>query len=161
VFDFKQRGGRLAVAAVAVGALSLADAGVGAADAAARPTTTTFGALTSQDWPLVAQLTLDRRLVARIEVGLEEKCTSGVTIFLPPSDKAIPINRGGAFSDSFEGGPTVLGEGDTVSYSDQLRGKLNRTRTRITGTWHERTVFTHAGQSDTCDSGTVSFTATD
>ena len=129
---------------------------------AAKPTTAMFGAFTAQEWPVLFQVRTDRSLITRMQIIMDENCSSGHTNFgVGAGDKGISVSRTGSFSDSYTNGPIAL-SGGTVTYSDQIRGKFNKARTRITGTWHESTTFAlPGGASDTCDSGTVSFTAVD
>jgi hypothetical protein len=148
---------------------SVAVLGAGACNAVAaygrpaKPTTTVFGAITSQEWPLLFEVNTARSLITRAEIVLNEQCQSGHTNYgIGSGDKGISIKRTGSFSDSYTDGPLALPEGATYSYSDQIRGKFNKARTRITGTWHETTTFTFSnGTTDACDSGTVPFTAVD
>jgi hypothetical protein len=152
----------LLVASVA--ALSVGAAGAAAAyGRSARPTTTVFGAFTSQEWPLLLEVNTGRSVITRVQIVLNEQCTSGHTNYgIGSGDKGVPIKRTGSFSDSYTAGPLALPEGATVSYSDQISGTFNKARTRITGTWHEATTFAFSnGTTDTCDSGKVPFTAVD
>jgi hypothetical protein len=129
----------------------------------ARPTTTVFGAPTSQEWPLLLEVNTARSVITRAQVVLNEQCQSGHTAYgIGSGDKGIAIKRTGSFSDSYTAGPLALPEGATVTYSDQISGTFNKARTRITGTWHEASTFTMSnGTTDTCDSGKVAFTAVD
>jgi hypothetical protein len=150
--------------AASVAALSVAASSAAAAyGRSARPTTTVFGAVTSQEWPLLFEVNTARSLITRVQAVLNEQCSSGHTNYgVGSGDKDIPIKRTGSFSDSYTVGPLALPEGATVTYSDQIAGTFNKGRTRITGTWHESTTFTLSnGTSDTCDSGRVPFTAVD
>jgi len=122
-----------------------------------------LGAFTNQGWPVLFRVTADRALIVRAQIVFDEKCSDGSTAFgIGSGDMALTV-RSGAFSDSFSGGPTVLPDGKTLRYSDQVRGRFNKSGTQITGTWHELTTLTDpsTGASVSCDSGIVSFIAVD
>ena len=162
---FNIRGGRvgsLLTASVVVLSAGMCNA-VAAYGRTAKPTTTMFGAFTSQEWPALFQVRTDRSLSTRMQIVMDENCSSGHTNYgVGAGDKGISISRTGSFADSYSGGPLALPGGLTGTYSDQIRGRFNKARTRITGTWHESTTFVlPGGTGDTCDSGTVSFTAVD
>jgi hypothetical protein len=159
------RGGRfgsLLTASVAVLSAGMCNA-VAAYGRTAKPTTTMFGAFTAQKWPVLFEVRTDRSLIRRMQIVMDEKCASGHrNDGIGAVDKGISISRTGSFSDSYTNGPIALPEGWTVTFSDQIRGKFNKARTRITGTWHESATVALSGSiRDTCDSGTVSFTAAD
>jgi hypothetical protein len=161
------RGGRLS-ALLSAGVLAVLTAGIYGATTAygrvAKPTTISFGAFTAQQWPVLFQVSTNRLLITRMAIVMDEKCQSGITDYgVGSGDVRIPIARNGTFSDTFSDGPLLNPDGSTTSYSDQVSGRFNKARTRITGTWHESSTFTKpaGGGSDTCDSGTVAFTAID
>jgi hypothetical protein len=123
-----------------------------------------FGAVTSQGNPVLFKVTTNRRLITRLLITVEEKCQSGETLVVSAGgNAAVAISGKGTFSASASRGPTTLPDGRTSAFSDQVSGKFNKARTQITGTWHNLTTITNpaTGMSDTCDSGTVSFTAVD
>lgn len=123
-----------------------------------------FGAITPQGDPALFQVTANRRLITRMLITLEDKCQSGTTVVVVSGgNSALPISRKGTFAGSSSGGPTTQADGSSSTFSDQVSGKLNKARTQITGTWHNVTIIRNpmTGMSDTCDSGTVSFTAID
>jgi hypothetical protein len=158
----RNRVGSLLTASLAVLSAGMCSA-VAAYGRTAKPTTIMFGAFTPQEWPVLLEVNTNRSLITRMQIVMNENCQSGHTNYgIGSGDKGISIKHAGSFSDSYGDGPIALPEGATVTYSDQVSGKVNKARSRITGTWHESTTFRFSnGTSDTCDSGTVSFTAVD
>jgi hypothetical protein len=128
-----------------------------------KPTTISFGAFTAQDWPVLFQVTTDRRLITRAGSAFDLSCQSGSTPSgIGDTFKALPISATGAFSSSTNSPPIATSGGKTLTISDQLTGQLNSAGTQITGTWSEKlTIRDPSGASDTCDSGPVSFVAVD
>jgi len=123
-----------------------------------------FGAVTPQGNPAVFQVTANRQVIARERITLDDKCQSGNTLTLVVgSDEALTVSRKGTFSGSASAGPTTEPDGRIATFSDQVTGKFNKARTQFTVTWHNVTTVKDpaTGMSDTCDSGTVSFTAID
>jgi len=123
-----------------------------------------FGAVTSQGDPVLLQVTSNRRLITRMLITLEDKCQSGNTIaIVAGGNSMLAISGKGAFSGSASGVPMTQPGGGSATFSDQVSGKFNKARTQITGTWHNVMITGNpaTGTSETCDSGTVSFTAVD
>jgi hypothetical protein len=117
--------------------------------------------LTSQGWPVGAEISDARSKLMLVETGLEVRCTSGVRyqvaafwgqLAISPSGRvhareAIPLSAGAN---------VVLTGG-----SDSFSGRINHRRSTLRGVWHVHLTFIRAsGQMDQCDSGRVTFTAT-
>jgi hypothetical protein len=152
-----------AAVALAVGALataSTANAG-GGATAAAAVTGTVLGGETSQGWPVVVQLNKAGSQVVRALAGMHLTCTSGSVVNLPDHWSKLTVSRSGKFASTF--GPTTQRnqDGTTTDFQGAITGKLNKARTTASGTWQFKgTDHDTAGAvTDTCDSGTVRWSA--
>ena len=121
----------------------------------------TYGGVTPQGLPLVVDMTADRRHIVRAITVLDMTCTSGDTFVVTDRYPRMPVTKKGRFSFAFGPETERNPDGTTSDYSGRLTGRLNETKTKITGTW-SYTVTDHdaAGAvTDTCTSGTVSWTA--
>jgi hypothetical protein len=127
------------------------------------PTGGVFGGVTSAGWPVVIQVSSDGREVVRATMGLPMRCQpSGGEFDVADFYTGIPISATGAFQGKEESSSSVgLSNGQVGTVTGQMTGKLNRTMTAMTGTWRNVLVVHDATGAtvDTCDSGTVSFTA--
>ena len=135
------------------------DAGGARASASA---TIAFGGLTSRSGPVFIQLAKNGRSITRAVGALEVTCTMPETYkdtFLDSWLK-LPVSSSGAFRASYSDSDPV--EGGSLELSSSLSGKVNRTRTKITGTWRTTEVFRRADGSVaySCDSGPLRFSVT-
>jgi hypothetical protein len=70
----------------------------------------------------------------------------------------IRLSRNGSLKASYN--DSLVRDGAELTWSETLVGKLNRARTRLTGTWHLTTILRQPdGTENTCDSGPLRFTA--
>ena len=118
-----------------------------------------FGGLTSKDGPVVVELARNRKRIKRAVAAIELRCTpSGDEFTALDYWVQLPI-RASRFSDSSTDASVENGQLYEWSYS--IKGKLNRKRTRISGSWRNRLVVRNAAGAtiDTCDSGPLRFTA--
>lgn len=121
----------------------------------------TYGGVTSQGWPIVVDLTANRRQLVRAVIALELTCTSGDTGVSGDRYTRLAVTKSGRFSITY--GPVTErnDDGTTTDYQWRLSGRLKTAKTRISGTWvwkftnHDTT----GGVTDTCDSGSVTWTA--
>jgi hypothetical protein len=152
-------GAILAAGGVPLASASPHDDGPSARSAGA--TGVVYGGRTSQDWPVVIELTRNRRRVAQAVIGLRMTCTSGGTVSLPDRYVNMDITRKRRFRASF--GPDTVrnSDGTTSDFEGSISGTLNRARSKVSGRWHFRiTDYDTAGAvTDTCDSGTIRWTA--
>jgi hypothetical protein len=140
--------------------------------AAAVPKGATFAGSTSQDSPVVIQVSRDGKRVARLVIYWEAKCTSGETLpgggfeaSAKPSDKPVsehpylPLDRSGRFKgSSLRVGD--LGGGRVVVQTQDMSGKLGSSKGA--GTWHAHydIVDVQSGQKvDECDTEALRWTA--
>lgn len=162
----------LAVATLA--ALSVAGPVAAAQGAASKSKVTqgvVYGAVTSQDYPVVIKLSKTGRKVVRATIGIDLQCQIPPNITLPDDVKNIPVSAAGKFIAeqpperiTTPPDPTT-GVVITLEVSAKLTGQVNKARTRIKGTWQRKVVIfnpadpTGVAVLDTCDSGVLKFTA--
>ena len=141
--------------AVAMSPLGAEVAYADGASAASR-SVVTFGGLTSDGWPVMAQVTSDGRRVKRIVGAIYATCSQGGGFAAPSQWRDLRINRSGVFKASSHDSAVV--EGEEVTVSETLVGKVNRARTKLSGTWRASTTFKEPdGTTDSCDSGSLRF----
>ena len=120
-----------------------------------------YGGQTSQGWPVVIQLTKNRRQVALATTGLHLTCTDGVFGRLADRYARLPVNKRRKFSASF--GPTHVRQDDgTISdFSGSISGTFNRARSKVSGRWRLQVTEHDASgaETHTCDSGNVRWSA--
>jgi hypothetical protein len=120
-----------------------------------------YGGFTSQHDPVVLELSANRRHVGRMAAALDLTCTSGGGFTAAPQLGPLPVTKSGRFSRTL--GPVTQrnDDGTTTDYSEHMTGKLNHAKTKISGTWSLKGVDHDAtgAVTDTCDSGTVTWTA--
>jgi hypothetical protein len=128
------------------------------------PTATTgntYGGLTAQGMPVVVDMKASRRQLVRAVTVLELTCTSGASGLAPDRYTSLPVKRSGKFAVRF--GPVTErnADGTTTDYQGSMSGRLNSAKTKISGTWRFTYVEHDAAGAvtDTCDSGSVAWTA--
>lgn len=153
-----------AIAALAACVVPLPTA-VSAAKAAAG---VVYGAETSPGYPVVIELSKTGRKVVKASIGLELKCQMPPDVTLPDAIRNVPVSRTGRFRTSQ---PVTRIDADpatgqpALDVSASVIGRVNKARTRITGTWQRKIVIYNAGDPatsgvfDTCDTGALRFTA--
>jgi hypothetical protein len=118
-----------------------------------------YGGSTSQQFPVVLEVSKNRRQIVSAVIGIRTICTSGSTVTGPDSYRRLSISRKGKFSASF--GPETMrhDDGTTTDYEGSIRGTFNAARTKASGKWRFKGTD-HDGTgavTDTCDSGSVSW----
>jgi hypothetical protein len=120
-----------------------------------------YGGQTSQGWPVVIQLSKNRRQVALASAGLHLTCTDDLFGRLTDRYARLPVNRRRKFGASF--GPTHVRQDDgTVSdFTGSISGAFNRARSKVSGRWRLQVTDhdTSGGETRTCDSGNVRWSA--
>jgi hypothetical protein len=140
-------------------AMSPVGAEVALADApsASSSSTVLYGGLTSNGWPVIAEVTSNGRMIKRIVGGIGADCSQGGVLSFPSTWRNVPVSRRGGFKASYE--DTGSSDGVEVTMSESLSGKLNRAHTRISATWRSSTTFRNPdGTVDTCDTGALRVT---
>jgi hypothetical protein len=159
-------GWRLAAVAVLAGSALVGAPMLTGATAQTVPTTATavgntFGGMTSQHWPVIIDMSANRRQVNRAVAGLEMPCTDGGTATIPSRLAQIPVTRAGAFHRSF--GPVTFrnDDGTTTDFQGRITGRVNAAKTKIAGTWSAQVTDHDATGAvvGSCFSGTVNWTA--
>lgn len=120
-----------------------------------------YGGITSQQFPVVLQVSKSRRQIVSAIIGIRAICTSGSAFTAPDGYRRLSISRKGKFSASF--GPDTIrhDDGTTTDLEGSIRGTFNAARTRASGKWRFKGTD-HDGTgavTDTCDSGSVSWRA--
>ncbi len=109
--------------------------------------------------PVVVRLSPDGRMVKRITASLWLECSAGGGFTFTDSWMQLRVRGGSRITASFQ--DSSVEEGTEFAIADSLRARINRHRTRITGTWRltidSRDIAT--GETDHCDSGAVRFSA--
>jgi hypothetical protein len=151
---------RILLASCVLGTVAMSPLGAELAYAdgasAASRTVVTLGGLTSAGWPVMAQVTSDGRRVKRIVGAIYASCSQGGGFATPSQWRDLRISRSGAFKASYH--DTAVVDGDEVTISETLVGKVNRARTKLSGTWRAATTFKEPdGTTDVCDSGSLRF----
>jgi hypothetical protein len=156
------RYGALATALLATAALAWTATPSQGSSAASRAATvgTSYGGVTSQDFPVVVDVNRRRSRVVRAVIAIRTSCTAGGFIVFPDGYTRMAIRRG-KFSASF--GPTAQRnpDGTTTDFEGTISGTFNSTRTKVSGTWAFKATFRDAAGAvtDTCDSGSVGWSA--
>ena len=119
-----------------------------------------YGGVTSQDFPVVVDVNRRRSRVVRAVIAIRTSCTSGGFVTVPDGYRNVSVRRG-KFSASF--GPTTQrnDDGTTSDLEGTMSGTFNSSRTKVSGKWtFKATDHDAAGAvTDTCDSGSVSWSA--
>ena len=147
------------LAACAVLAASSLASGAPRAHAAAA-TGSVFGGVTSQGWPVVVELNKTGSQVVRAITGLDLTCTSGARARVRDGYIKMKV-KNGRFAVSFGPETERNADGTTTDFEGSLSGTLNKSRTKVSGKWHYKgTDHDSSGAvTDTCDSGSVSWSA--
>ena len=144
----------IAVVAAVLAVTSLAPA------ALARPSVdVTYGGKTSAKWPVMVQLSRDGRQVVYAVAAWRADC-GGTPISDSEEFAQIPVRRSGKFAKSYDTGEFQDGT-STVHAAASITGKLNKQRSKITGSVRVMLSVKDASQGVdvTCDTGTVSYVA--
>ena len=155
---------RLAVTAAPIGALVcallLSPATPLAPVAEAKPPRdSVFTGSVERGGPVAFRVSPNGRMVKRATASLYLECSDGGGFSFDDRWDRVRIRPGGRISASFT---TSDSDGEaTYDISSSLRGRMNRHRLKITGTW-QLSISIHdlaTGETITCDSGPARFTA--
>jgi hypothetical protein len=145
------------LALVAVGGTTMVAAG---AQAAPVGSGAFFGGFTADEFPVVVEMSKSGRKVVRVGLGHAMTCTSGGEFALPVWDENLKVSAKRRFSRS--SAVTVRNDdGTTTDVEVRHAGAFNKARTKVTGTWSSKmtTRDTAGAVTDTCESGTVRWSA--
>jgi hypothetical protein len=119
----------------------------------------TFGGKTTAKWPIMLQLSRDGRQVAYAVATWSVQCTDGSFADYEEFEH-IPVSGSGKFSQSYDTGDFQQGSA-TVRAAASITGKVDKRRSRITGTVRVMSSDKDPanGIDETCDTGTVKYVA--
>jgi hypothetical protein len=125
---------------------------------AGTPTGQVLGGSTSQGQPVVFELSRSGREVKRALVAIDLNCTSGGMLSLPDSYLGVKL-RGGRLKSSFT--DSFVAEGVEYQRSGSVSGRMNRSHSAILGSWRLSLTIRdpQTGETDSCESGAVSYRA--
>lgn len=152
---------RRCVLGAALAALTMVLVAGGAADAHARtPAPVVFGGVTPQQWPVMVEISADRRKVVRAAIGLPVTCDSGGSGYYSDQYKRMQLRKG-RFQASFNGDRVTHADGTYDVFQGSVKGSTNASRTVMSGTWQLKLVAYDASgaEVDRCDSGVVKWKA--
>ena len=123
-----------------------------------------FGGTTSQQWPVVVEVSKDSKQIVHALSGLQFSCTSGALLSPMTFDYLkLPLSKKGKFGvtipatqvDTLPNGQVVMGQGG-------ITGARNAAGTKMKGTW--TMTFTMVDPAtgavaDTCSTGALTWTA--
>jgi hypothetical protein len=125
-----------------------------------------YGGFTTQDYPVVLELSKTGRQIVKASIVLDLKCAVPPDASLPDSYTKLPISAAGKFAYTapvtrIPATPTT----PAIDVSGTITGQIDKAKTRIKGTWQLKIVShdpmdpTGVAVSDTCDSGVLHYTA--
>jgi hypothetical protein len=122
---------------------------------------TVYGGVTAQDFPVVIETSRNGRKVVEAGIAIRLTCTSGAGIIVPDGYRAMSVSKKRKFTFSF--GPVVdrNDDGTSTDFEGSISGAFNKARTKVSGKWSLKATDRDAAGAitDTCDSGSVSWTA--
>jgi hypothetical protein len=157
-----RRAGMLAIVVLASSPLAAAAAPEhGSAVARSAAPGVTYGGVTSQDFPVVVEVNKTKRKVVRATVAIRVTCTSGGTVTTPDTFVKLTISKTGKFASSFGPETQRNDDGTTTDFEGSISGAFNSRRTTVSGKWSFKATDHDASGAitDTCDSGSVSWSA--
>jgi hypothetical protein len=122
---------------------------------------TVYGGTTAHGFPVVIETSKNGRKVVDSTIAIFMTCSSGAAVTLPDGYRGLPVSKKRKFGASF--GPTTArnDDGTTTDFEGSVSGAFNKARTKVTGKWSLKATDRDAagGVTDTCDSGSVSWSA--
>jgi hypothetical protein len=119
-----------------------------------------YGGVTDDGFGLMVETNKSGREIVRMATGLKLRCTSGDTLNMPDGWGRLSIKKG-KFRATFGPETQRNDDGTTVDVEGAVAGRFNRSRTSVSGTWSLKGTEHDAtgAVTDTCDSGTINWTA--
>jgi hypothetical protein len=122
---------------------------------------TVYGGVTAQGFPVVIETSTNGRKIVRATIAIRLSCTSGGAFTTPDRFAGMRVSKKRKFNASF--GPTTNrnDDGTTTDGEGRISGAFNKSRTRASGKWSFKIIEHDAAGAitDTCDSGSISWTA--
>jgi hypothetical protein len=121
----------------------------------------TYGGVTSQGFPVFADMTATRRQVVRVVAAVVLNCTSGGRFTVPDRFTKLAVTKGGKFRIVYGPYTQRNDDGTTTDFQGRMTGALNDSKTKVVGTWRMIAVdHDVAGAvTDTCDTGLLTWSA--
>lgn len=118
-----------------------------------------YGGFTPQGWPMVVEVSRDRREIVRTSMGFDVPCQTGGSFSDFDNYTHIPIHANGRFQTSYSDSRLNYDDGTYRIYAGSLRGEMNRPQTKFSGSVHLdfKSYAASGAVADTCDSGIVKF----
>jgi len=161
ISPFRATIGSLAVVAFLVGSPLLPGAAAQPAPRAAAAGST-YGGVTSQGFPVIVDVTANKRLVVRVLTAVRLTCAPSGGVFTTTDGfRLLVVSRSGRFQASFGPNTQRNPDGTTTDFSGRMTARFNKARTQLTGTWSLTAVDHDAAGAvtDTCPSGALSWRA--
>jgi hypothetical protein len=121
---------------------------------------TVYGGGTTQQFPVVIETNKNGQKVVHARIAIRLTCTSGAIVTVPDDYGPLSVKRR-RFGRAF--GPDTLrnDDGTTTDFEGAISGAFNKARTKASGRWSLKATDHDASGAitDTCDSGSVSWTA--
>jgi hypothetical protein len=119
-----------------------------------------LGGFTSQGWPIVVEVSGDRKVLLAAGIGIALPCTLGNTVAVSTGAGLLRIGKGGKISGSTTI-PASTSDGVSMTGgTNSMTAVLDPKRWRVSGTWQMEMGFSSStGQTNQCNSGRVTFTA--
>jgi hypothetical protein len=125
----------------------------------ARVSTLVLGGVTSQDWPVVIEMSRNGKTVTRAVAGINAS-TEEYMLLLPDWYKSLRVKRG-RFGMDWIAPQVDFGNGYSADCSGSIRGKFSADRGKVSGTWTYRAVVKDPAGTvvATHDTGTLTWSA--
>jgi hypothetical protein len=118
-----------------------------------------LGGFTSQGGPVVLEISKDAKRLQSAETALIMRCTSGSRFVYAEAAFRLAIKANGRVHISATTS-TNDASGDVIKTSHSFSATINRRRWTASGVWRVHLDVTlSSGNTDSCDSGSVSFQA--
>lgn len=117
-----------------------------------------YAGLTSQNNPVVVELNATRSKIDKLRIGWDTSCTSGGGYTVGDHFSNFAVRETGAFSDTWNG-DFPQQDGKKMSMTFAVQGTLARAQARGTLSVKETDTDTGGATTDTCDTGTISWSA--
>jgi hypothetical protein len=122
---------------------------------------TVYGGVTAQRFPVVIETSRNGRKLVEATVAIRLTCTSGGAVTLPDGYRGLSVNKKRKFRASFGPVTSRNDDGTTTDFEGSISGAFNKARTKASGKWSFKATDRDAAGAitDTCDSGSISWTA--
>ena len=125
----------------------------------ARVTPVVFGGFTSQDWPVVVQISRNGKQVTQVVAGIDASIAD-YSLHVPDGFVNLRV-KSGRFGADWAQPQVDFGNGYVADCSGSIRGKFSADRSKVSGTWTYRAVVKDPAGTvvATHDTGTLTWAA--